>query len=170
MEVVAICCFIMMRFSPLTPPPSLRCLHVSFTRKIPGTNSTSEYVGWKLGFYLGFWPYRFGFFVEPYAGSPIDCCVVACCCVASCGPSLPSRGEKPLCHLIHSLVDGLGGDFDGCGWWINAVDTTAGRGDIGEGVGAVWAVICRLPAMVGLVHVSISLAKMARKKCWVQKS
>ena len=31
--------------------------------------------------------------------------------------------------------------------------------------GVVWAVICRLPAMVGLVDVSISLAKMARKEC-----
>ena len=35
--------------------------------------------------------------------------------------------------------------------------------------GRVWTAIWRLPAMGGVVDVSISLAKMARKERWVQK-
>ena len=58
--------------------------------------------------------------------------------MASGGPSLPSGGEKPLRHRIHSLVDGLGCDFDGCSGQIDAADAAASRRDIRDGIGGVW--------------------------------
>ena len=46
--------------------PALRCLHVFFPRKNPGTDYTVNHVGGKMGFHRGLWPFLFGFFVEPY--------------------------------------------------------------------------------------------------------
>ena len=38
---------------------------------------------------------------------PIDCCVLVCCCVASCGPSFPSGGEMSPRAVVGSLVPSL---------------------------------------------------------------
>ena len=36
-----------------------------FPRENPGTDYTVNHVGGKMSFYMGLWPFLFGFFVEP---------------------------------------------------------------------------------------------------------
>ena len=88
------------------------------------------------------------------------------------GPKSDMLGQ----FIIHSLVGGLSGVCDGCGGWINAVNTNiaAGSRGIRDGVGRVWfcldGYLEAIPAMVGVVEVVIWPVKMGRRKeRWVQK-